>query len=579
MNYKPILIILLIIGAAFFGIQQLATTGFSGTPVNIAFGDTPETNPDGIAGKYYVGSALVDGNSLKYVFVPEGMTYEDALALQFTARNSVWKTSVLNPSANVYYSTVYKSWLGTYESTTEPVPYKTVDMVNPVISVSADVKLGMPDGSVKSGSVGNTDDYTQRFTVKDSAGIDRTIHIRYNELSFKRGDLPPSGDLDVLEDTISGYRLITHDNLVDGTGPIETSILRCTNPDSWNCYFKDKVMWGKYSYIDEYSDYYNWMVSNNKIPDKKPNAAISYNVANNDLSINYPSTVFTQSVTFYIPEELAEFIMVVEQVPQFIFDPVNSINTNEGELTRVEVSGTAIGSGTINLYVDGLGEESYSWTGGSEKQIVKGKSYTFEMYVKSSQVNTDSSLPITIYSQPSGMGVATQVTFYNNIKDTAGVPSYDLTIKCIDSNGKTVTNAEIYVDNDFVGYGSTTKSVVKGNHYVYAKNVTGWYSGYPPDSPKFVSVNEDKTVEIPFTTEPPKEDFEYNEILLIGFIAIIAIVLLSLIANELGASITTNQIIVMVVLVGVAIVGYVMLSITYEMFDRIVSAIEDFKLV
>lgn len=569
-----ILIIGLLFGVVYFTTDYFATTSFSGTSSNIVFGDMLETNPDGIVGKYYVGTALIDGDSSKYVFVPEDMPYNNALVLQFSAKNSVWKTSVLNPSANIYYSTVYKSWLGTYESTTEPVPYNTVDMVNARLSLSADVKLGMPDGTVKTGSIGNTGDYTQYFTVKDTNGIDRTIYIRYNELSFKSGDLPPAGDLDVLENPVSGYRLITHDNLVDGTGPIETNILKCTNPDSWNCYFKDKVMWGKYSYIDDYSDYYNWMVSNNKIPDKKPDVAIGYSVAGNELIITYPSTVFTQSITFYIPEELAQHIMIIEQVPEFKFNEINNIDTNEGDLTKVLVSGYAVDSGTINLYVNGLGEDSYSWADGSEKQIVKGESYKFELWITSSQVDVDSKLPITIYSQPSGAGIATQVTFYNDIKDTSALQSYDLTIKCVDSNKQTVTNAEIYVDNVFVGYGAVTKSVIKGDHYVHAQNVTGWYSGYPPNSFKFVNVDKDVSIEIPFTEEPPEDGYSLWAYIIFGIFGVVIFGFIILILQEMGVKITTTHILIFIAIVLFA--GIIWYGIS--LLERLIEAIENFKL-
>lgn len=578
---KALFLVLLLIVSAFFVSEYMATVSFSGTPVNIAFGDTPETNPEGYIGKYYVGTALMDGDSSKYVFVPEGMTYQEAMALQFTARSSVWKADILNPTSDVMYSEVDYTY-GIGGQVEKPVPFKTVDMVNARITLGADVKLGMPDGSTQTGSIGNIGDYTQQFIVKDSNGIDRTIYIRYNELSFKSGVLPPAGDLDVITTPDGYFRLITHDNLVDGTGPTRWAKYPfwdpCTTIKDWNCYFYEKHWLGKNSYVDDYEDYFNWMVSNNKIPDKKPSAAERYDVLTNRLFITYPSTVFTQSVTFYIPEELAEFIMISEPTPEFRFDGIANIDTNEGDLTRIDVKGTAINSGTINLHVEGAGIESYTWTGGSEKQIVKGKSYTFQLYVRSPQVNTKSELPITVFSQPSGMGVATQTTFYNTIEDTTALPHYDLTIKCIDSNENVVDNARIYVNNDLVGYGSTTKSVVKGNHYVHAENVTGWYSGYPPDSPKFVSVDKDMILEIPFTTEPkPPED--YTTILIIGGITIVVIILLSMIAREFDIDVTVNHVIILIILVVVVVMGYIVFGIALDIIDRFITAIENFKLI
>lgn len=565
--YKALIILILIAGAVLFITQPLATTSLSGTATPITFDEDLGTGP--APGNFYIGSALLDGNSGRYLLVPPSDDPEQVMALQFTAQESMWTANLLAPPSNLYYSQI-----GTILNDPQPIPFWNVDSANSRIAVEADVKLALPDGSVLEGSIGNTGDFTQQFTVKDKDGIDRTIYIRYNELSFKTGDMPPFGDYVVLDVPGGGGRFVTYDNLVRGTGDLE-KVLPCSTPGTWECYFTGEVFYLRYSNINDYTDYYNWMVGKGKIPE--PFRGDQYAVIDNEIQVYYPSTTFTQSVTFYIPEELG-YIIIVEQVPEFKFDTISNIETVENGLTLVEVSGVAVHGGTINLFADGAGITSQSWEGGSEKLLVKDKRETFILYVTSPSVLTSrDNLPITVYSQPSGMGVPTQTTFYNSVTNSEELNWYDLTVKCIDANDNLVEDAEIFVDNVSIGFGSNTINLVEGNHYVWADNTSTWYSRHPAEQYIELNINEDTEFIIPYTAEPPVYK-DYKMILMLGGIGVVLVIVGSIIANKAGAKVTPTHTIVLIVLIALLTGGYIVTDIAIGLVERLIEAVENFEL-
>lgn len=569
---KALILLLLIVGAAFYLTQPLALTG---TPVNVHFGDIPVTNPYDAIGKYYIAEFDVAGDSAGLVFVPSGLNYnQDRLELKISSTTSTYEAPITIPPTYLQYRQVKYAW-GVPGLEWKNVNYRDVSLDSPFIHTSSNVKLSTPGNNIQTstviqeGTLNNVGETVKRFTVTHD-GAQRTIYVKFDRLVFKSGDLPIAGDYVIFKDHVGMETLVRYDHLSSGTGTSGSCYADDWN--TWNCVVSNSFVRLKFSDVDGYDDYSNWIIP--KLPDKCPTSADSCNFNSNKLTIDYPSTVFTQHVTVYVPEELAEFIMVVEQTPEFDFNPILDISGNEGQIILVNVKGTAINSGTINLRMSGDGLESVKWQQSTQQTIVAGKSYTFPVSIKLAQTDTNSKLPITVYSQPLGVGVPTQTTFYANIIDTSTAPTYDLRIKCVNSNNDIVTNAEIYIDNAFTGYGDITKNVVQGNHYVYAKNVTGWYSGYPPNSPKTVSVNSDTSIEIPFTTDEPKED-GISALFLIGGIAIVAIILLSLIAREFGINITVNHVIILIIVVVVGIMGSIALEILRELID----AIKDFNLL
>lgn len=569
--YKALIILILIAGTVVFLTQPLATTSLSGTPTPITFEDDLGSGP--APGNFYIGTATIKGDDTRYQLIPAGKDPEHVMGLQFDARDSMWLANVKTPPSVLYYSQIGYGLLNVPYNDRQPIPYKTVDMGNTRVSVSADVFLALPDGSIIEKVIGNTGEHTQQFTVKDKDGIDRTIYIRYNELKWVDGRLTPSGDYDIITAPDGYERWITHDNLVDGTGTLE-KLLPCATPGTWECYFTGEVFYLSVGDIDEYREYYTWMTTNGKIPEVMHTEF--YEVVDNELQVYYPSTTFSQGVTFYVPEELG-YLLIVEQVPEFKFDAIADISTNEDALTIVEVTGTAVHGGTINLHVDGAGVTSYHWVDGSEKQLKKGDRYKFILHMTSPDVFDDRKLPITIYSQPSGMGVATQVTFYNNVANTDDKNWYDLTVKCIDANDNVVEDAEIFIDNVSVGFGSTTKNLVEGEHYVWAENTTTWYSRHPIEHYKELSVKEDTEFIIPYTAEPPVYK-DYKLIMMLGGIGVILVIVGSILANKAGAKVTTTHTIVLIVLIALLTGGYIVTDIAIGLIERFIEAIENFKL-
>ena len=589
--HKALLILILIAGAVYYfaPTQPLSLTG---TPVNIQFGDIPETNPYETIGKYYIADFVVSGDSANLVFVPEGLKYTtDRLELKLEGHTSVLKAPLVTPPTPLKYRQV--NWIANLPGfETLPVKYREVSMSKPFIHTYSLIYLSTPDDGVKqssvihSGIVDNVESTVERIVVNHD-GVDRTIYIRFDNLVFNSGDLTPAGSYAVFEDHLGNEMLVEQRHLSDGTGAVGECY--ADDWDDWNCFAKNTFAraWltldlDAFATIDGYDDYSNWMYENDKLPDVCAQITNDCDYQNNELSVYYPTSSFTQAVTVYVPEELAEFIMLVEKTPEFEFYPIEDVaETPEGQVIRVNIKGIAKQSGTISLMMQGTGMESVKWLVSTQQTIEAGKEYTFPAEVKLSQVDSTTKLPITVHSRASNnLGVPTSVTFHVTIGDTSTVDNHDLTVRCVDSNDNVVTGAEIYVDNVFSGYGSITKNVVQGNHAVYSKNVTGWYAGYLDTSPKTIAVNSDMTIDIPFTTDPPKpEPFEYMNLLIIGAFGIIAVILLSMIGKELGYDITPTHTLVLIILIVVLVVGYIVGTIGLEALDRLLTAIEEFKLL
>lgn len=497
-------------------IPKLETQYISGTAIPVEF---PErNNPDGYSGKYYVGTGIVSGNSEEYKFVPIDLPYSQSLVLQIKGLDSVWTAPLRDPPNPKYYYHTYlisEGWLPLESSKYDTVPFYVVDGFNSKIITNADATLLAPDGSKKSAHITNSNEeaYVKTFSVKDTDGIYRTIYIKYQSVVLRSGDLPPSGDMVVIQNPVYGYQLSTADDLNGGIA-------------AWNSYakkgFQYSLDWTHF-HIDSWKDCYDWMSAGGRIPEPAISASTGYKVTTNTntdtdgkIDISYPSTVFALQVTFYVPEELAEYVVIVESEPEFDIDPIDDISGIEAGSYRLTVSGTAYGTGTVRMGAGGDAIRTAVWIDGSEKQIVKGEDYVFEVDLEfKTGLDADKYFDAYIFAQPSGVGKYHREDFkvYLADKDTVSPDEkHSVRVYAIyDTSGDTVAAAPLYIgygSDRCVGYGDSTKtSVVEGTYQVYSENITGWYPAYTADHPKTVNVESDTKVEILFTTDEP----EYND--------------------------------------------------------------------
>ena len=513
-----IIIVLLIASMILCGCidaPRMETQYVSGTPIPVEF--IERNNPDGYSGKYHVATAVLSGDSSEYKLVPKDLPYSQSLVLKIVGLDSVWTAPLRDPpNPKYYYHTYMGPWWLPYEALKyDTVPFYVVDGFNSKIITNSDATLLAPDGSKKSTHITNSNEeaYVKTYVVKDTDGISRTIYLKYQSVVLKSGDLPPSGDMVVIQKPFLGYQLSTADNLDGGIA-------------AWNSYvreeFHDSWEWSNI-HIDSWNDCYNWMSAEGRIPEPAISASTGYEVTTNTdtdtdgkIDIRYPSTVFALQVTFYVPEELAEYVVIVESEPEFDIDPIDDISGIEAGSYRLTVSGTALGTGTVRMGAGGTAIRTAVWIDGSEKQIVKGEDYVFEVDLEfKTGLDADKEFDAYIFAQPSGLGKYHREDFKVYLADKDTVPAsekHSIRVYGIyDTTGEKVMAAPLYIgygSDRNIGYGDSTKtSMIEGTYQVYSENITGWYPAYTAEHPKTINVEDDTKVEILFTTnEPEYED-------------------------------------------------------------------------
>jgi len=561
------IIAVLVLLLTFTNFDLLSTTS---APTLIPVEFEEQDNPDGYTGMYWVGTAQITGTDTKYKLVPEGGSYSDSITVDITGIETAWTAPLSTPALPLEYGTMKTKWFVPYSSS-EPVPYKNVG-TSARFEAKATVKIDSPNEGVKTYSLTNTgSDSTIPVSIKDKDGISRTAYFKFNGVQLASGNLPPTGDLVLLDtDVYGGHRLVKTDFLNSAVSNWNTCVFpycgeskSVCNLDWTTCTFVEGT------YPDTWDETYTYMSVNNQIPDEgKPPTSIGLTASSTRVNIAYPTSTFAPIVTFYIPEALAEYVVLVEQEPSFAFDSISTLEGVECESARLTVTGTATGSGTIMLYLDSTAVKSVSWDGGAEKQIVKGADYTFRADVNfACGIDADKNFDATVRSDAGGLGADTSRMFkiYLADKDTADI--FTLSVKAVQEGTNTIIDtAPIYIGATSVASGEASKNLPAGTYTVYSEDVEGWYTPNDKDHPLTVSLTADKTVTLEFTTEPPTEWPMWLTVVVI-FAGIIGVGLIILILRELGIEITGNQITVLVIVVVIAIVAYYMIDAVNRLTD------------
>ena len=311
----------------------------------------------------------------------------------------------------------------------------------------------------------------------------------------------------------------------------------------------------------------------------------------------YPTTVFAPLITIYIPEQLAKTITIVEQTPEFEFDKIDKIEGIEGGSYRLTVTGTAKGTGTIELSMDSPAIKYVGWVGGAEKQIVKGETYTFYADIEfNTGLNAGKDYEATVYSFPGGLGTPTSQDFviYLTDKDTASEKHSIRVYAIYDTTGEKVMAAPLYIgygSDKNIGYGDSTKTgMIEGAYQVYSENITGWYPAYTAEHPKTINVEDDTKVEILFTTDEP--EYEDDEgifsmdlwLPIVGILIIVGYVVMmhgggNRILEPLRPLLSNPHFWIVMAILAVAVVGWFIYQDISAKADNFIDAIEGIKLL
>ena len=209
-------------------------------------------------------------------------------------------------------------------------------------------------------------------------------------------------------------------------------------------------------------------------------------------------------------------IIIIESTPEFRFDTIESFYSYEGGGYRLKVTGTALYSGTISLGVKGQGVRSGSWVGGSQKEIIAGKKYTFYTDLEFHEIlDANEYFTAEVFSVPSGFGSSTsqEFTYYLTDDDEeSGAIYYNLKIIPVYAGTNDVAEfVNVCVDygsKKSRGYGETNSiKLLKGTHRIYVENLGEYYSRYTQNSPYLMPLHQDTTLYIPIETSP---NFQYN---------------------------------------------------------------------
>lgn len=354
-----LLVLTLIISS--LGCLDLAITGLSGAPIPVSIWTT-QSNPDGLPGNYWVGSAVVSGSDTNLVATMpagtgEGDKFtEQEVQIQISNINPYWiaplETDVTDPLK--YYEVDYPfgDWLAPSLYYNKLVPYVNV---GPGVMVSS-YKVTIDNGYDVQSQIGTsfhdeTASPVLKIPVKDSNGITRNVYVKMTSaINFVAGTLPPAS---------TGYSVVDGKRLVE-YNDLEGAIHDWNNHALFEYGIRPTVYWYAFNYndIDSWNDAYSWMNENGKIPDQSFKLGANMQIVDTTkVKLNYPENVFAPSVTFYIPEELAETITIVEAAPEIIFDTISDISAMEGGTHTLHVTGKNKGSpGYVNFNVlsDGI---------------------------------------------------------------------------------------------------------------------------------------------------------------------------------------------------------------------------------
>ena len=416
-----LLVLTLIISS--LGCLDLAITGLSGAPIPVSIWTT-QSNPDGLPGNYWVGSAVVSGSDTNLVATMpagtgEGDKFtEQEVQIQISNIDPYWiaplETDVTDPLK--YYEVDYPfgDWLAPSLYYNKLVPYVNV---GPGVMVSS-YKVTIDNGYDVQSQIGTsfhdeTASPVLKIPVKDSNGITRNVYVKMTSaINFVAGTLPPAS---------TGYSVVGGKRLVE-YNDLEGAIHDWNSHALFEYGVRPTVYWYAFNYndIDSWDDAYSWMNEKGKIPDQSNKLGANMEIIDTTkIKLNYPENVFAPSVTFYIPEELAETITIQERAPQIIFDQISDISAVEGGAYTLHITGVNEGSpGYVNFNVLSNGISSVQIYPSSGMYIDKNVELDVHiLFVEN--IEGDKEYTGTITAQ-GGLGDMTSQTFIIKLADSKG---------------------------------------------------------------------------------------------------------------------------------------------------------------
>lgn len=359
-NTISILIVLALIVST-LGCLDLAITGMSGTPVPVSTWST-QLNPDGLSGNYWVGSAVVSGSDTNLVATLPGGTLDgdkstnEEVQIQISNIDPYWiapvETDVTDPLKYYEVNYPFGDWLTPSLYYNKLVPYVNV---GPGVMVTTYKVTAGTDNNINSAIGTSVFDETAnpivKIPVEDANGITRHIYVKMTSaINFVSGTLPPAS---TGYSVVDGKRLVEYDDL-------EGAIHDWNNHVLFEYGVRPTTYWYAFNYndIDSWDDSYTWMNQNGKIPDQSTKLGANMEIVDTTkVKLVYPENVFAPSVTFYIPEEIAETLTILECVPEIVFDSISDITAIEGSTYTMHISGRNVGGpGYVNFNVlsDGI---------------------------------------------------------------------------------------------------------------------------------------------------------------------------------------------------------------------------------
>jgi len=265
------------------------------------------------------------------------------------------------------------------------------------------------------------------------------------------------GDYVVIIDPQGGYHLWRYDNL-------EKAV------DDWNFH----MYWDLVDPIHTYTwdEIWTWLAENGKLPS---DVGIGYATELNfiapqsilqQIKVTYPQASFAGQITLYIPDTMAETIIILlhNSIPEFVGTPT---------ITRTSEGGTA----TLTAIVKNIGTSEYitvvptslygDFTPGSQTWWVpEGQTREFTFQARAKEVLESGQYPVDILAK--GTGGSKSVTIYWQIDDVVEYGSIEVTTNPYD--------VSVYLDGVYQGKTQkewlkstgklTIESVLPGSHTI-----------------------------------------------------------------------------------------------------------------
>lgn len=505
-------------------LQKLSITSYSSNvPVTIDYQNQQN---------YFVLSANIGGRTDELNLVlPESTQFkiDDNTAIKTGQSVSITlkpgqpysTTTLLKGSDFRYISNIGSFGLGRTET---PVPYYDVSGGTWLTKSAYSISLLESQGGVQASS--NVEvSYLDRQIIylRDLRGNTATFE---NQGTLANGISVPSGSFVVVIDPF-GMK-----HLYDKIG-FQSSLQRATDSiDSWFWKYNLFGYWAQ----PTWGNYWETMKTNG-LPSEVPlSGQLSY-PTDTSIKITYPTGSYSAQVVAYIPNTMANSIIINLHAskPEITDKSLTSVTEGEGAILTVKVTNV----GTEDYIKVSPTSNFYTFTPLSDsRQYVKaGDVATYSWRAVGVDVPGDAEATVNILAEGSASYATTTATAMIYDKPTVVYcdPVRKIIAGCGEKNtwklqvnsylpdGTTVYSAgPIYINGELKANGMWSGDVPKGDYVVSGINTTGYYA---PTPIKVTIINQDRTANLiysntPKSQEAPKFDWE-NIIWLIILITII----------------------------------------------------------